>query len=39
MTGNKLLEHCELSVTLKLKLPKIELLPKFNGNITKFSSF
>ena len=37
-TVNKSLERSELPVTLKPRLPKIEL-PKFNGNITKFRSF
>ena len=38
MTVDKSLEHSEVPVTIKLKLPKIEL-PKFNDNVTKFCSF
>ena len=35
---DKLLEHSELPMTMKSKLPMIEL-PKFNGDVTKFCSF
>jgi len=35
VTGNKFLEHYELPVTLKLKLPKIDL-PKFNVTSQSF---
>ena len=37
-TVDKSLEHSELHVTMKPKLPRIEL-PKFNGDVTKFCSF
>ena len=37
-TVDKLLEHSELPVTMKPKLPMNEL-PKFNGDVTKFCSF
>ena len=37
-TVNESLQFNELPVTLKPKLPKIEL-PKFNGDVTKFCSF
>ena len=37
-TVDKSLEHSELHVTVKPKLPRIEL-PKFNGDVTKFCFF
>ena len=37
-TVDKSLEHSEVPVTMKLKLPKIEP-PKFNDDVTKFCSF
>ena len=38
MTVDKSLEHSELPVTMKPKLPKIKL-PKFNDDVIKFCSF